>query len=146
MTLGEAEAMTEQSVYQGQDFFHGTSASSAEGITTQGVKVASEQVNSYGDGFYLTNRGDRAAEYARQSENPTILRARVEARNPKVFSRALDLTEFLVDNDIAFDDNQATAITKLLKTQGFDAIEVKDLGTLVIFNPKQLAVYQVRNL
>jgi hypothetical protein len=146
MTLAEAEVMTDRSVYRGQDFFHGTSASSAEGITSHGAKVVSEQVNSYGDGFYLTSRGDRAVAYARQSETPTILMGRVEAQNPKVFHRALDLTEFLVDNDIPFDDNQATAITQLLKTQGFDAVEVKDLGTLVIFNPKQLAIYQVRDL
>ncbi len=146
MSLAEAEAMTDRSLYQGQDFFHGTSAESANGITTQGAKVTSEQVNSYGDGFYLTQRVDRAVEYAQQSDSPTILTARIEAQKSKIFNRALDLTAYLVDNNIPFDDNQAMAITQNLKIQGFDSVEVRDLGTVVIFSPKQLAVYQVRNL
>jgi hypothetical protein len=53
MTETEAAAYTRGSYYEGRDFYHGTTRESAARITTEGARLNSDSVNTYGDGFYL---------------------------------------------------------------------------------------------
>ena len=51
MSKAEAEEYTKDSYYQGQDFYHGTDADNLEGLISEGARLKSKRVNSYGDGF-----------------------------------------------------------------------------------------------
>ena len=147
MTKAEAEDYTIGSYYQGQDCFHGTSYAAALGIITQGARLASDRVNTYGDGFYLAFRRDIAVEYARSKYPPCLIKARVRVNNPKRIADSIDLDEFLIENDIPFDDNQASALTNLLLVQGYDALEVGgDRMLVIIFDLQQIAVFQMEEL
>ena len=53
MSKAEAEEYTRDSYYQGQDLYHGTNQSAADSITSEGARIESESVNTYGEGFYL---------------------------------------------------------------------------------------------
>jgi hypothetical protein len=147
MTKTEAEDYTKGSYYEGHDFFHGTNLDAALGIVAEGAKLTSDRVNTYGDGFYLAFRREIAVEYARIKNRPCIVRARVRVRNPKQIADSIDLDEFLIMNDIPFDDFQARALTDLLLFQGYDALEVGGAKILVIiFDFKQIAVFQTEEL
>ena len=147
MTKAEAEDYTRGSYYEGREFFHGTSSTAAWGIITEGAKLTSDRVNTYGDGFYLAFRREIASEYARSKYPPCIVRARVRVNNPKRIADSIDLDGFLIENDIAFDDNQATALTNLLLLRGYDALEVGgDRILVIIFDLQQIAVFQIEEL
>jgi hypothetical protein len=48
---------------------------------------------------------------------------------------------------LPYDDEQAKAISKLLIDRGFDSIEIRGLGTLVIiFDKEQVVTHQVEKL
>jgi hypothetical protein len=142
MTLAEAEAMTRNSAYQNRDLYHGTSAEAALGITTEGFKVISKAVLTYGEGFYVATDRAKAIEYAGLTgEVPTVLTLRVNASNPKVFQTGLDFLQFAEDNLEDWGDDYARQISELLKRQGHDGIEIRELGTLVLFEPRQVAAY-----
>jgi hypothetical protein len=99
--------------------------------------------NSYGDGFYLAFKKSSAAEYARQKPQPTILTTRVNIKNPKKFRDSIEFGEFLVRNNIEFDDFQSQKATEILIKKGYDAIEISGLKTLVfIFNKQQIATFK----
>jgi hypothetical protein len=147
MTKTEAEDYTKGSYYEGQDFFHGTNLEAALGIISEGAKLTSDRVNTYGDGFYLAFRREVALEYASIKHRPCIVRARVRVRNPKQILDSIDLDEFLITNDIPFDDSQARALTDLLLFQGYDALEIGgDRILVIIFDFKQIAVFQMEEL
>jgi hypothetical protein len=147
MTKAEAEDYTKGSYYEGQDFFHGTSSESALGIIAEGAKLTSDRVNTYGDGFYLAFRREIAFEYANSKYCPCIVKARVRVNNPKQIADSIDLDEFLIENNIPFDDSQASTLTNLLLIQGYDALEVGgDRILVIIFDPKQIAVFQIEEL
>jgi hypothetical protein len=147
MTKTEAEDYTKGSYYEGQDFFHGTNIEAASGIIAEGAKFTSDRVNTYGDGFYLAFRKEIAVEYAKIKNRPCIIQARVRVRNPKQIADSIDLDEFLIANDIPFDDSQARALTDLLLFQGYDALEIGGARILVIiFDLKQIAVFQMEEL
>jgi hypothetical protein len=142
MSKAEAEEYTRDSYYERQDFYHGTSAENADGIETVGAKWGRNSENSYGDGFYLTPDRLNAVEYAKDSNNPTILFCRVRCRNPKIFQNGTDFYEFLARYDIPSDENDAGFSTRILTREGYDAIEVRGIQTLVIIlNPQQIAVF-----
>ena len=73
MTEESATKYTKDSYYAGQNFYHGTSQTAADGITTTGARLSSDDVNSYGDGFYLAFDKDIAVEYANQASKPVVL-------------------------------------------------------------------------
>jgi hypothetical protein len=147
MSKAEAEEYTRDSYYQGQDFYHGTSQEAANGITSEGARIESESVNTYGEGFYLAFDKDIAKEYASEKDTPTVLTARVNVKNPRKFRDSIDFDDFLKENSIPADDLQSRAASKLLISQGFDAVEIGGYIILVIiFNQTQIAVFQSEQL
>jgi hypothetical protein len=147
MSKAEAEEYTKDSYYQGQDFHHGTSAKNASGIASEGVRLTSEVVNSYGDGFYLTFSKDLAKEYSMDYDRPSIVSTKIQAKKPKKFSDSIAFGNFLIENNIPSDDFQSKAVTALLLSQGYDAVEIGGNRILVvIFDCKQVAVYKVEEL
>ena len=143
MSKVEAEEYTRDSYYQGQDLYHGTNQSAADSITSEGARIESESVNTYGEGFYLAFVRKTAEDYARLTKNPSVLTARVNVKNPRKFRDSIDFENFLLENDISADDLQSKTASKLLIYQGFDAIEVGGNRILVIiFNRTQIAIFQ----
>jgi Phage Mu protein F like protein len=142
MTETEASEYTKDSYYADQDFYHGTSAQAAQGIIAKGAKLTSSVVSTYGDGFYLAFDKDTAADYAQQTSKPTVLTTKVFTQNPKKFRDSIEVEDWLLDNSIPADDSQSRAMTRLLRRQGFDALEIGGNQVLVIiFNKQQLAVF-----
>jgi hypothetical protein len=93
MSKAEAEAYTRDSYYQGQDFYHGTSAEISNGIMTTGAEWEEGSENSY-------------------------------------------------DYEIPSDESVAMFASRLFINQGYDAIEICGIQTLVvILNPQQVAVF-----
>jgi hypothetical protein len=142
MTEAEASEYTKDSYYADQNFYHGTSAKAAQGIITKGAKLTSNVVNTYGDGFYLAFDKDTAADYAQQTPKPTVLTTKVFTQNPKKFRDSMEVEDFLDSNNIPADDSQSQAMTRLLRNQGFDAVEIGGNQILVIiFSKQQLAIF-----
>ena len=69
MSKVEAEEYTRDSYYAGRDFYHGTSQEAASRIVSEGARLTSDVVNSFGDGFYLAFDRDAAIDYANHSRN-----------------------------------------------------------------------------
>jgi hypothetical protein len=142
MSKAEAEEYTITSYYRSQDFYHGTSAGNADGITNIGANWGLNSENSYGDGFYMTPDKMTAIEYAQDSKDPVVLSARVLSRQPKIFQNGTDFYEFLAQYDIPDDENDAGFASKILIIEGYDAIEIRGIQTLVIIlNLQQIAVF-----
>ena len=147
MSKAEAEEYTKDSYYQGQDFYHGTSQEAASGITSEGARIESESVNTYGEGFYLAFARKTAENYARLTRSPSVLTARVNVKKPRKFRNSIDFDDFLTDNNIPADDLQSKAVSKLLISQGFDAVEIGGNRVLVIiFNTNQIAIFHSEEL
>jgi hypothetical protein len=143
MSKAEAEEYTRDSYYQGQNFYHGTDKSASDTISSEGARIESESVNTYGEGFYLAFSKDIAKQYASAKDTPAILSVRVNVKNPRKFRDSIDFEGFLLDNNIPADDLQSREASKLLISQGFDAVEVGGHRILVIiFNQTQIAVFQ----
>jgi hypothetical protein len=87
MSKAEAEEYTRDSWYQGQDFYHDTNQSAADSITSEGARIESESVNTYGEGFYLAFVKKTAEDYARLTKSPSVLTARVNVTKPPKVSR-----------------------------------------------------------
>jgi hypothetical protein len=132
MSKAEAEEYTRGSWYQGQDFYHGTDKSAADCITSEGARIESESVNTYGEGFYLAFIKKTAEDYARLTRSPSVLTARVNVIKPRKFRDSIDFEGFLLENNVAADDLQSKTASKLLISQGFDAVEVGGDRILVI--------------
>jgi hypothetical protein len=147
MSKAEAEEYTIDSYYQGQDFYHGSSQEAANGIISEGARIESESVNTYGEGFYLAFARKTAEDYARLTASPSVLTSRVNVKNPKKFRDSIDFESFLQSNNIPADDFQSKVASKLLISQGFDAVEVGGERILVIiFNQAQIAVFKSEQL
>jgi hypothetical protein len=59
-----------------------------------------------------------------------------------VFQNGTDFYEFLARSDIPSVENDASFTTRILTAEGYDAIEVRGIPTLVIIlNSQQIAVY-----
>ena len=143
MSKAEAEEYTRDSWYQGQDFYHGTNQSAADSITSEGARIESESVNTYGEGFYLAFVKKTAEDYARLTKSPLVLTARVDVRKPRKFRDSIDFEGFLLENNISADDLQSRTASKLLISQGFDAVEIGgDRILVIIFNRTQIAIFQ----
>jgi hypothetical protein len=147
MSKAEAEEYTKDSWYQNRDFYHGTDADNLAGLTSVGARLESESVNSYGDGFYLAFSKQTGIDYANQADRPALVSAKVRVRKPKKFADSIDFESFLGENDISADDFQSKTVTKLLISQGFDAVEIGGNRILVIiFDRRQIAIYEVTEL
>jgi Phage Mu protein F like protein len=147
MSKAEAEEYTKDSYYQGRDFYHGTDAGNLKGLASEGARLESERVNTYGDGFYLAFSEKTGINYANQADRPALVSARVRVRNPKKFADSIDFEGFLDENNIPADDFQSKAVTRILISQGFDAAEVGgDQILVIIFNRKQIAIYEAKEL
>jgi hypothetical protein len=132
MSAAEAAEYTRDSYYQGQDFYHGTNQSAADSITSKGARIESESVNTYGEGFYFAFTKKTAEDYARLTKIPSVLTARVNVRNPRKFRDSIDFEGFLMENNVSADDLQSKTASKLMISQGFDAVEVGGDRILVI--------------
>jgi hypothetical protein len=62
--------------------------------------------------------------YANQADRPALVLAKVRVRKPKKFADSIDFESFLEENDIPSNDFQSKMVTKLLISQGFDAVEI----------------------
>jgi hypothetical protein len=143
MSKAEAEEYTRNSYYANRDFYHGTNQPAADSITSEGARIESESVNTYGEGFYLAFIKKTAEDYARLTKSPSILTARVNVKNPRKFRDSIDFESFLLENSVPADDLQSKAASKLLISQGFDAVEIGgDRILVIIFNRNQIAVFQ----
>ena len=143
MSWTEAEEYTRDSYYTGRDFYHGTSQEAARSIISEGARMHSESVNTYGEGFYLAFTKESAQEYASQQNDPVILSAKVQVKNPRKFRDSIDVEDFLEANNISADDSQSKILSKLLISQGYDAIEIGGNRVLVIiFSKTQVAIFQ----
>jgi hypothetical protein len=142
MSKSEAEEYTRDSYYREQDFDRGTSRENANGITITGAKWEQDSENSYGDGFYMTPSKARAVEYAQFSKDPSILSARIRCKKPKIFQNGTDFYEFLDGYETPLNASEAGFASRLLASQGYDAIEIRGTQTLVIIlNPQQVAIF-----
>jgi hypothetical protein len=143
MSKAEAEEYTRDSWYQGQDFYHGTNQSAADSITSEGARIESESVNTYGEGFYLAFVKKTAEDYARLTKSPSVLTARVNVTKPRKFRDSIDFEGFLMENNVSADDLQSKTASKLLISQGFDAVEIGgDRILVIIFDRTQIAIFQ----
>ena len=146
MSKSEAEEYTIDSYYQGQDFYHGTSSKNAESIISRGIMIDSYLVNSYGNGFYLAFNRNDAVQYADALE-PRLLTVMVKSNNPKIFQSSIEFLRFQNREKIPYDDEQAKVISKLLIDRGFDSIEIRGVGTLVIiFDKEQVVTHKLEKL
>jgi hypothetical protein len=146
MSKSEAEEYTRDSYYQGQDFYHGTSRRNAESIISRGIMLDSYLVNSYGNGFYLAFNRNDAVQYADALE-PRLLTVMVKSNNPKIFQSSIEFLRFQDREKIPYDDEQAKVISRLLIDRGFDSIEIRGLGTLVIiFDKEQVVTHKLEKL
>ena len=147
MSKVEAEEYTRDSYYSSRDFYHGTDAENLAGLTSEGARLESESVNSYGDGFYLAFSKQTGIDYANQADLPALVSAKVRVCKPKKFADSIDFESFLEENNIPSDDFQSKTVTKLLIYQGFDAVEIGGNRILVvIFDCRQIAIYEVMEL
>lgn len=143
MSAAEAGEYTRDSYYQGQDFYHGTNQLAADSITSEGARIESESVNTYGEGFYFAFAKKTAEDYARLTNSPSVLTARVNVRNPRKFRDSIDFEGFLMENNISADDLQSRAASQLLISQGFDAVEIGGNRILIIiFDRTKIAIFQ----
>jgi hypothetical protein len=143
MSATEAAEYTRDSYYQGQDLYHGTNQLAADSITSQGARIESESVNTYGEGFYFAFAKKTAEDYARLTNSPSVLTARVNVSKPRKFRDSIDFESFLLENNVPADDLQSKTASKLLISQGFDAVEVGGNRILVIiFDRTQIAIFQ----
>jgi hypothetical protein len=146
MSKSEAEEYTRDSYYQGQDFYHGTSRRNAESIISRGIMIDSYLVNSYGNGFYLAFNRNDAVQYANALE-PRLLTVMVKSNNPKIFQSSIEFLRFQDREKIPYDDEQAKVISKLLIDRGFNSIEIRGVGTLVIiFDKEQVVTHKLEKL
>jgi hypothetical protein len=147
--MSEAEAVeyTKDSYYADRDFYHGTDADNLAGLTSKGARLESESVNSYGDGFYLAFSKQIGINYANQADRPALVLAKVRVQQPKKFTDSIDFEGFLQENGIQADDFQSKKVTKLLISQGFDAVEIGgDRILVIIFDRRQIAIYEATEL
>jgi hypothetical protein len=143
MSKAEAEEYTRDSYYQGQDFYHGTSAENADGIVTEGVKWSLDSENSYGDGFYMTPSKAGAIRYASEYKVPSTVSARILCKNPKIFQNGTDFYEFLSEYKTPMNESEAGFASRLLTSQGYDSIEIRGTQMLIIIlNYQQVAVFK----
>ncbi len=142
MSKAEAEEYTRDSHYRGQDFYHGTSAESAKSIMVSGAMWEEGSENSYGDGLYLSPIKQDAIDYASDKKDPVVLSTRIKSNNPKIFQNGTDFYKFLDDYEIPSDESEAMFASRLFIHQGYDAIEIRGIQTLVvILNPQQVVVF-----
>jgi hypothetical protein len=142
MSKAEAEEYTRDSYYQGQDFYHGTSGESANNIMIGGAEWEDGSENSYGDGFYLSPVKQDAIDYASDKKDPVLLSTRIKSKNPKIFQNGTDFYKFFDDYEISLDESEAMFASRLFISQGYDAIEIRGIQTLVvILNPQQVVVF-----
>jgi hypothetical protein len=147
MSKAEASAYTRDSYYSDRDFYHGTDADNLAGLISEGARLESNSVNSYGDGFYLAFSKQTGIDYANQADRPALVSVKVRVQKPKKFADSIDFEGFLQENDIPADDFQSKTVTKLLISLGFDAVEIGGNRILVIiFDRRQIAIYEVLEL
>ncbi len=109
--------------------------------------MTSEVVNSYGNGLYLSFSKNLAKEYSLDYYRPSIVSAKIKAKKPKKFSDSIAFGDFLIENNIPSDDSQSKAVTELLLSQGYDAVEIgRNRILVIIFDCQQVAVYKVEEL
>jgi hypothetical protein len=71
----------------------------------------------------------------------------VKSNNPKIFQSSIEFLRFQDRERIPYDDEQAKVISKLLLDRGFDSIEIRGVGTLVIiFDKEQVVIHKVEKL
>jgi hypothetical protein len=144
-TRAEAAAYVRDSYYQRNIFYHGTSGSNAKNILKEGTRLNILANLTFGSGFYANKDRNIAEEYALLNEQPAILALQIKAVNPKIFKTSIEFYRFIEESKIDYDDEQGKKITQAIRNQGFDAIEIKDLGTVVVFEKVQIAVFDLLN-
>lgn len=151
MSEEDALEYTKDSVYQ-FTVYHGSTEGGAKAITEDGVDVSKNGTAVYGQGFYTAVDPAAARAYAdsaRDGDPGGIVAMRVDVRNPKIVETRLEWMEYqssigLDPYDISL--NNSIKVTAKLKELGFDAVEVKEHGYICVFDPKQVAAFDVERL
>jgi len=143
MTEREADKYTASSFYRNMDFYHGTTHKGADSITTNGVDISKNKLGIYAQGFYLTNDEEIAVGYA-DLDNPAYVKVKILVKNPKIFQDDREAQEFFSSYKIVLSNDRQK--TDLLKSLGYDAIEVKALNYFVVFDREQVATFEVEKL
>jgi hypothetical protein len=160
MTELEAAEYVKDSAWKDRTFFHGTSQIGADAITGQGIDVAKNTSAFYGQGFYMGGTSAQndglsiASGYASERPDSQVLEMKVRAKKP------LEVTEDefhgLIKQEIAAGNipklrvdmesgsvnaDYMQGVTAHLKSQGYDALYIKNLDYAIAFDPQQVAVY-----
>jgi len=150
MTLAEAEEYTKNSYYSGRVFHHGTNPAGAGSITNIGVNPARFIRGFLGEGFYLTNREERAKDFSSdENGNPRVgpvLKIMLNVKNPKVYQNLTEFVEQVANysQETGLQGPEATVrYAEYLRAQGYDAISTKTPEMMqyhLVFDPKQVVV------
>jgi hypothetical protein len=148
MTLAEAEEYTKNSYYSGRMLYHGTNPGGAASIANIGVNPARFIRGFLGEGFYLTNREERASDFSSdENGNPRVgpvLKIMLNVKNPKVYQNLTEFEEQVANygQETGLQEPEATVrYAEYLKSQGYDAISTRAPEMMqhhLVFDPKQV--------
>lgn len=143
MTEEEADAYTADSVWAGMTFYHGTSRIGAESIATDGVDVKKNRTGIYGQGFYASDDLGIATEYA-DLDQPAYVKAKLLARNPKIFDTIEEAIAYFRDNGLG--QLSDAKKTRHFVDRGFDAVLVRSAKYFVVYQREQAAIFAKQDL
>jgi hypothetical protein len=143
----EAEAWVADSALGNASFWHGNSEGVVDSMLAQGLQPDRNTRGIYGRGAYLgINRGiaeEYAASAAIQSTNRVgIVETKLRVKNPLVV-RSEDYNTLLAN----FPGQQsngvdATNVRDFVIAKGYDSVYIQDLGYVVTFDPRQIAIVE----
>jgi hypothetical protein len=149
MTLAEAEEYTKNSYYSGRVLYHGTNPAGAASIANIGVNPARFIKGFLGEGFYLTNREERANDFSSdENGNPRVgpvLKIMLNVKNSKIYQNLTEFEEQVANygQETGLQEAELTVrYAEYLKSQGYDAIATTPtmMQHYVVFDPKQVVV------
>lgn len=120
-------------------------------ILRDGVQMERNIRGVYGRGFYMGSNTPNhdAFDIASEFSQGTVLEAKVKVNNPLRVTRreylrleAEALKEFRATNPDLEDEVPVPDITsRMIQKRGYDALEITDLGYVVVYDPKSVAIY-----
>jgi len=138
-----AEAWVADSALGNASFWHGNSAAVVNSMVADGVRPDRNTRGIFGRGAYFgINRGI-AEEYAGAAASQGqvgIVETKLRVKNPLVVLSEDYKT--LLDNFPGDESNctDATSVRDFVIAKGFDSVYIQDLGYVVTFDPRQIAI------
>jgi hypothetical protein len=141
----EAEAWVADSALGNASFWHGNAEWVVDSMLAQGLQPDRNTRGIYGRGAYLgINRGiaEEYAGVASSSGRVGIVETKLRVKNPLVV-RSEDygtlLANFPGDESNCSD---ATSVRDFVIAKGYDSVYIQDLGYVVTFDPRQIAIVE----